>query len=184
MRKPLTIGDKIFNSKKDAISYYREILNYYGYEKSLSDNHFNDLIDLLDYDYSFYVNEEGFREIEVSINDDVNIFYEESEDLQLKLDLDEEIKEQDIRIIDIKVTRFDYSHKCFKIIYNNYTSEIFSYLMIIQRPKQNPETVFNFVCRELVRNDIFDIKRKYFEENSVNGLVKCQEKKYYRNGKI
>jgi len=177
MRKSLAIGEKNFNSKKEAISHYRKILNSYNYENSLSDNDYNDLIDLLDYDSSFYENEEEFTEPEDSINDNDNIFYEESEDLQLKLDLDEEIEEYDVRIIDIKVTRFNYSHKCFKIIYNNYTSEIFSYLMIIQRPKPNPEALFYFVCRNLVRKDIFDIKRKYFEENSVNGFVKCQETK-------
>ena len=50
MRKPLVIGDKTFQFKKDAVIYYREILNKYNFEESLNDLDFNDLIDLLNYD--------------------------------------------------------------------------------------------------------------------------------------
>jgi hypothetical protein len=53
MRKPLIIGDKTFQFKKDAVSHYREILHSYSVGQSLNDKDFDDLIDLLDYDASF-----------------------------------------------------------------------------------------------------------------------------------
>lgn len=47
MRKPIKIGEHVFPYKKDAISYYRTILNSYDFGVSLSDEHFSDLLDLL-----------------------------------------------------------------------------------------------------------------------------------------
>jgi hypothetical protein len=170
MIKPLVIGDKTFKYKKDAVIYYREILNKYNFEESLNDLDFNDLIDLLNYDYSFYENEDDFSE-------DENLEDTQTFEGQIKLDLDEKIEQSDIRIIDIKVTRFDYNHKCFKLIYNDLYTCIFSYLAIINRPKENPDRLFNIACRDIIRKDIFNLKQKYFNENYKNGFVKCQESK-------
>ena len=47
MRKPLIIGEKIYKFKKDAIHYYRQILNSYNFGQSLNKDDFNDLIDLV-----------------------------------------------------------------------------------------------------------------------------------------
>ena len=51
MRKPFKIGEKEYKFKKDAIMHYRTILNAYGFDQSLSDSDFDDLIDLLDYGF-------------------------------------------------------------------------------------------------------------------------------------
>ena len=48
----IKIGDKEYKYKKDALIYYKSILNSYNFEDSLNDDHFNDLIDLIDFDFS------------------------------------------------------------------------------------------------------------------------------------
>lgn len=53
MRQPLKIGDKEYKYKKDAILYYRAILNSYNYGQSLNDSDFNDLMDLLSFEYDY-----------------------------------------------------------------------------------------------------------------------------------
>ena len=49
MRQMIKIGDKEFKFKKDALKYYKEILNSYNFGEILTDNHYNDIIDLLNY---------------------------------------------------------------------------------------------------------------------------------------
>ena len=48
MRKPLIIGDKTYQFKKDASNHYRTILNSYDFGQPLNEEDFNDLIDLLE----------------------------------------------------------------------------------------------------------------------------------------
>jgi hypothetical protein len=55
MKKSLKIGQKEYKYKKDAIIHYRTILNSYDYEKSLNESDFNDIIDLLNYDFFNYL---------------------------------------------------------------------------------------------------------------------------------
>lgn len=58
MKIPTIIGNKIFKYKKDALSYYKNILNSYKFGEYLSDEHYDDLLDLIDYDDSFYEEDE------------------------------------------------------------------------------------------------------------------------------
>ena len=51
MRKPLKIGKKEYKFKKDAIAHYRTILNSYDFGESLKEADFDDIIDLLDFEY-------------------------------------------------------------------------------------------------------------------------------------
>ena len=51
MKKTFRIGQKEYKFKKDAIAYYRTILNAYDFGQSLNDSNFDDLIDLLNYAY-------------------------------------------------------------------------------------------------------------------------------------
>jgi len=50
MRKPIVIGNKNFQYKKDALNYYKAILNSYQFGQSLNDKDYNDLFDLIKYD--------------------------------------------------------------------------------------------------------------------------------------
>ena len=165
MRKPFKIGQKEYKFKKDAITHYRTILNSYGFEESLNDSDFHDLIDLLNYDYFNYL-------VELETNEEsVN---EELID-KIELNESEENNEGEITIEDIKVARVQFNAKCFEIFYSDKTSQYISYLMIINNKKYTPEKLFYVACRNSIHNDIKAVKQEYFDKNSVKGQVKCQE---------
>ena len=148
----MKIGNKEFKFKKNALEYYRNILNSYKFGQSLNDNDFEDILDLLDYDYSFYNSENEIAE---------NNFVEEVED--------------NLEIKDIRIAKVQFSTKCFEIVYDNDETEHISFIMIINRPKINLHTSFNIACRNIIQNDLTLVKQKYFSENSEKGFVKCQE---------
>ena len=153
MRTPIKIGDNIFKYKKDALMYYRNILNSYKFGQSLNDNDFNQLIDLLQYD----------------------------PDSKDALDLDTfeatEIIDQDLEIVEIKVSKVQFSTKCFEVFWSNSTSDFISYISRINRPKENFHTSFNIACRNSIQDDLIALKQKYFSMNAISGFVKCQETK-------
>lgn len=158
MRNPITIGDKVFKYKKDALAYYKNILNSYKFGESLNDAHFDDLLDLLDYDDSFD------EEDEIDDEDDI-----------IENTTTPDKAEQDLAIKDIRVAKVQFNTKCFEIIYNDSTTCYISYLQIINRPKYNPDNCFYVACRNAIHNDIRVVKQKYFDANSNKGYVKCQE---------
>lgn len=165
MRKPFKIGQKEYKFKKDAVTHYRTILNSYDFGQSLNDSDFDDLIDLLDYDYFNYL-----AAIETTEeNNDPNI--------QLELELTEtnEKSEVEITITDIRIAKVQFNTKCFEVIYSDESSWYISYLMIINKTKYTPEKLFNVACRNSIHNDIQTVKKDYFDKNSVKGQVKCQE---------
>jgi hypothetical protein len=47
MRAPIIIGNKSYKFKKDALAYYQTMLNSYNFGNSVSEEHFDDLVDLL-----------------------------------------------------------------------------------------------------------------------------------------
>lgn len=160
MRKPLKIGDKEYKFKKNALTHYRNILNSYDFGQSLNEADFDDLIDLLDYDYLNYL-----AELETA-----------EENIEEKLiDETEEINEAEITIEDIKVAKVQFNTKCFEIVYSDKSSQYISYLMLINNTKYTPEKLFYVACRNSVHNDIKAVKQEYFDKNSVKGQVKCQE---------
>ena len=148
----IKIGDKEFKFKKDALNYYKSILNSYNFEDSLSDHHFNDLIDLIDYDFSLSSIENEDNEYVVN---NIN-----------KVD-----------IIDIKIAKVQFGARCFDVIYSDYSNRYISYIQMINQPVNNPGNQFNIACRSAIREDMRNIKKKYFFENAKNGFVKCQETK-------
>ncbi|RDB03249.1 DUF3223 domain-containing protein [Runella aurantiaca] len=165
MRKPFKIGPKEYKFKKDAISHYRTILNSYDCGLSLNEADFEDLIDLLDYDYFNYLAElEITQEIQAEEIDDEG-----------KTNKNNESGETEILIEDIKVARVQFNTKCFEVFYNDQTSQYISYLMILNNTKYTPEKLFYVACRNSVHDDIKSVKQDYFDKNSVKGQVKCQE---------
>jgi hypothetical protein len=52
MKKPLVIRERLFKYKKDALLYYKNILNSYEFNESLSDEHYEDLINLYNIEYN------------------------------------------------------------------------------------------------------------------------------------
>lgn len=154
MRKEIQIGDKFFKFKKDALNYYKLILNSYKFGQSLSDDHFNDLIDLISY----------------------------SPDHKTPYELENKIEEENseysnLEIIDIKVSEVQFRTKCFEIFWNDNSSEYISYISLINRNGINYHKYFNSACRNCIQDDMIALKQKYFSENSIKGFVKCQETK-------
>lgn len=165
MRKPFKIGQKEYKFKKDAVTHYRTILNSYDFGQSLNDSDFDDLIDLLDYDYFNYLADTETAE-EVVL-----------QDVQLELELTETNEKSDVEITitNIKVAKVQFNTKCFQVIYSDKSSWYISYLMIINKTKYTPEKLFNVACRNSIQNDLISVKQEYFDRNSVKGQVKCQE---------
>lgn len=165
MRKSFKIGRKEYKFKKDAIAHYRTILNSYDFGESLSDSDFDDLIDLLDYDYFNYLAELEATEdnVEQELIDEI------------ELNESQENNDAEITIEDIKIARVQFNTKCFEVFYSDETSTYISYLMIINNTKYTPEKLFYVACRNSIHTDIKAVKQEYFDKNSVKGQVKCQE---------
>jgi hypothetical protein len=166
MRKPIKIGQKEYKFKKDAITHYRTILNSYDFGQSLNDTDYDDLLDLLDYDYFNYL-------AELETTDENSEEQEATYEIEGKVDA--ENSEVEISIEDIKIGKVQFNTKCFEIFYSDKTSAYISYLMIINNTKYTPEKLFYMACRNSIHDDIKAVKQEYFDKNSLKGQVKCQE---------
>jgi len=93
----LKIGEKEFKFKKDALNYYKKILNSYDFGEMLKDEHYNDIIDLLNYDISFSDNHPKVEEREN----------------------EEEADNEDYIIENIRIGKVQFNTKCFELLYRN-----------------------------------------------------------------
>jgi hypothetical protein len=162
MRQPIKIGEKEYKFKKDAVAHYRNILNSYGFGQSLNDSDFNDLIDLLNYEYLNHLVEDENSEIQSGV---------ETQNSTTCIDA----LEEELVVEDIKIARVQFNTKCFEVFYSDNTSQYISYLMIINNKQYDPEKLFNVACRNSIHKDIHSVKQEYFDRNSIKGQVKCQE---------
>ncbi|KAB7731240.1 DUF3223 domain-containing protein [Rudanella paleaurantiibacter] len=162
MARPLKIGQNEFKFKKDALAYYKAILNSYNFGESLSDSDFEAIVDLLEYDYlnSLAMDEETEQE---------------SEDAEEAVENNSDKGEGGFYIKDIQVARVQFNTKCFEVFYTDDTSQYISYLMLINSKRYEPEKLFYIACRNSVHADIRAVKQVYFDTHSVKGQVKCQE---------
>lgn len=137
MKKQIVVGDKKFKYKKDALGYFKAILNSYDYGEILNEDDKNDVFELLKLHPNFEKkNENGIQ--------------------------------------GFKVDKVRFNTKCFHIIKNDLSLEVFSYTKCING-NQSSTTKFSRTCREIIQNDLREVKQKYFSQNSVKGQVKCQE---------
>ena len=162
MAKPLKIGQNEFKFKKDALAYYKAILNAYDFGKSLSDSDFKAVADLLEYDYLNSLAEDESVE-------------QESENIEDTVENSKDQSEDDFYIKDIRIARVQFNTKCFEVFYTDDTSQYISYPMLINNKKYEPEKLFYMACRNSVHADVRAVKQKYFDTHSVVGQVKCQE---------
>ena len=140
--------------------HYKKILNTYNFGQSLQGEDYNDLLDLLDFDYYNYL---------------ASVAEVEQEAAETENDEDAiQQPENDFSIKDIKVSKVQFNTKCFEVFFNN-ASQYISYLMIINNRQYTPEQLFYTACRNVIHADIMAVKQQYFKDNSVKGLVKCQE---------
>ena len=137
MKEQIIIGDKTFKYKKDALGFFKAILNSYDYGEILNESDKNDVLELLKFHPNFeQKNKNGIQ--------------------------------------GFKVDRVRYNTKCFHIIKNDLTFDVFSYTKCING-SQSPSTKFSRTCREIIQSDLREVKQKYFSQNSIKGQVKCQE---------
>ncbi len=77
-------------------------------------------------------------------------------------------------IKEIKVDEVRYNTKCFHIVRVDSSTVVFSYTKCING-SSSPTTKFSKACRELIGNDLREVKLSYFKGRSKKGKVKCQE---------
>ena len=153
MKKPIVIGEKIFKTKKEALLFYREILNGYNFDEVLNEKDFKFLINLIEYNESFH---ESSLNTELTEGDNGN-------------------EEEEFIISSIKIGRAQYNTKCFELVWNDGFTEFISFIQIINRHKVTKGNLFIIACRNEIQNDLQKVKQKYFDENSKLGMVRCQE---------
>lgn len=150
MRKPLIIGNKEFNYKKDALLFYKNILNSYNFDEILSNEDFGHLVDLINYDEDFFKNHDNF----IKLGDD-----------------SKGIK----KLIQIRVTKVQFSTKCFELIFDNEETDLISYILRINKRKVDHFQNFSKASRNSIYEDIRNVKQIYFDNHSKKGYVPCQE---------
>lgn len=164
MRKPFKIGKKEYKTKKDAIIHYKSILNYYDFGQSLRKCDLEDVLELM-----------AYKKLKYSINS-VSKTEEVKQELQDEKVVESNYKRQDnLSVLDIKVSKVQFKTKCFEVFYDNQSSSFISYLSIINSKPFNPDKKFYVACRNVVHEDIRLAKQSFFDKYSVKGQVKCQE---------
>ncbi len=146
MKKPINIGKHLFQTKKEALLFYKDILSRYSFNEILDINDKEAIIDLLEYDESF-----NYEEIKI-----------------------DEFK-TDFFIEKIKIGKAQFNTKCFEIVWNDGLEEFISYTQIINRHETNSKVYFVKACRNIIQDDLRKVKQKYFDINSIKGKVECQE---------
>jgi len=161
MRKPLVIGNKTYKTKKAALFHYKTILNSYNFGQSLSENDFNDLVDLLDFESDNFQEEIEKNAIEP---DEIEFSNNSNDEDSFEWEL-----------IDIKVSKVQFNTKCFEFFFNNGESDYISYINIINNSNASADFNFKRSCRNVIQEDIRKVKQVFFDTHSVKGQVKCQE---------
>jgi len=143
----LKIGDIIFNTKKSAIEFYRNILNKYEANTSLDDEDYSYLVDLINYNSDAPLAEVNENEASLS-----------SEDAEPPMEIDDIIV--DYHPVYKKT-------KCFYVLFGE-EEWLFSYLLAINGDLSD-EKKFYISCRHSIKNTLRDFKMKIFQ----NKPVKC-----------
>lgn len=135
--KPIEIGKLSFKYKKDALFYFKRILNSYDFGEDLDQDDSNNVFQLL----------KNHPKAKEKIG---------------------------VGIKQFRIGKLQYGTKCFEFIRSDSTTDNFSYLKCINGAKK-PIVVFRRACRKLIQEDLRSAKQNYFDRNSKNGRVKCQE---------
>lgn len=116
-----------------------------------------------------------FRQILNSYNFGDKLTTEDLKDILQLLRIHEKSVEKigcGVKKVVIKEVRF--KTKCFNLIRIDGSSEIISYTKCING-SYNPLTKFSKTCRDLISDDLRNVKLKFFKQNSIKGYVSCQE---------
>ncbi len=74
----------------------------------------------------------------------------------------------------VRVAKLKYDTRVFELLRIDGSTEYFSYTKRINSPKTD-FTKFNKACRQIIQEDLRNVKLSYFEKYSKKGKVKCQE---------
>ena len=153
-RYEIIIGNKSFKSKKEALAFYKSVLNKYDFGQSLNDEDYRLVLDLLDYG-SFFGDTEA-------LDNGSTI-------------LDGDVADGESVVVDIRIGKAQFSTKCFEVVYSDMNSQFISYILLINQPKTNLISDFAKACRNSIIKDIRAVKQSFFDKHSEKGFVKCQE---------
>ncbi len=116
-----------------------------------------------------------FRNILNSYDFGESLNKEDFDEVLSLLGLHENVKEKiGVGIQEIKVDEVRYHTKCFHLVRIDLTTDVFSYTKCING-SSSPLVKFNKACRELIANDLREVKLSFFKGRSKKGRVKCQE---------
>jgi len=180
MRKLIKIGKKEYKTKKEALLYFKKILNFYDFGEFLNENDFDDLLGLLKYSRNNYYlsnfenlesnideeNDKNDKCSDIKIQEESGIFFARR-GIKKKID--------SVVIENIRVSKVQFGTKCFEVMYSDKTRQYISYVMIINNKQFRKEELFNIACRNSIYEDLRSVKKEFFYNNSINGEVKCQE---------
>lgn len=79
-----------------------------------------------------------------------------------------------VGIKQFRIKKSSYGTKCFELIRSDSTTDHFSYIKCINGARK-PISVFRRACRKRIQEDLRSAKQNYFDNNSKDGRVKCQE---------
>lgn len=159
-RRPIIIGNKNFGTKKAAKEFYSTILNSYNFGQSLSEEHYYDLLDLVEY----------YRSGNIDINE---------HKVKQLTENDKNENQEPIFIKDIRIARYEFNTRCFELVPSVGEPLIISYRVFIDKPKVNNKAVFSKVCRNTIQADLVSVKQAYFKDKAKDSMAPCQESKKY-----
>lgn len=79
-----------------------------------------------------------------------------------------------VGIESVRITKARYNTKSFELVRTDGSKELFSYTKRFNAPKTD-FTKFREACRQVIQEDLRNVKLVYFERYSKKGKVKCQE---------
>jgi hypothetical protein len=170
----IAIGDKLFNSKSEALAFYKNILSSYEPGSTLDRSDNESIIELINMDY---INEE----LEYYMS---NGYGKQDKNLILRK-IKEKITDFEIEngdaIKSIVVDNHpDFKHtKCFFIVHTKNEKTLFSYRLAINGNLPD-DVIFSRACRHLVNDQIREFKKGLFKNRPVrcaitNEIVEWEE---------
>ena len=167
-RNTVTIGEKIFDSKSEALAFYKNILNSYDVGKALNEEDFKNVFDLVYMD--FFADEIKAYEAEYNAECDGNKMSVSAIVQQTR----EIIKDYEWETGDyLNSVIVDYhpdfsSTKCFVLVGSKEKKQLFSYIIAINGILTDSKH-FSRACRHLVSERLREFKKQQFK----NRPVKC-----------
>jgi hypothetical protein len=150
MTKPFKTGNREYRFKKDGLNFYKKILNSYDFGESASQQHYQDLIDLITYDASYFDDHNHFTTLDKLFDDEK-------------------------KLLDLRIGKAQFKTKSFELVFDNGETDFISYILRITKRKPDLLSKFFKAARKVTFRDLRHVKQENFDKNSKKGLVPCLE---------